>query len=322
MKYKKALVTGGAGFIGSHIAKELVQREIETIVIDNLSMGRKENVPEGAKLVIGDILKPQDLRGAMRGVDIVFHNAAKVSIRNSFANVYNDVNTNIMGTINVLQSMAENKVKKIICASSMAIYGPNNKLPISEDGELDPISPYGISKLAMEKYCLRMGEFYKFDAVSLRYFNTYGIGQTLTPYVGVITIFIQLLLQSRPPVIFGDGKQVRDFIAVEDVARANILAMEVGKSGEVFNIGTGKGTSINEIAQLLIKHISPRRKPQYGPLQPGEPGSSIAAVGKAKEYLNFQFCHQLQDKIDEIIAWNKKRDIEKNKEADSGSKRS
>lgn len=307
MKYKKALVTGGAGFIGSHIAERLVRMGIETIIIDDLSMGRKENVPKGAKLVIGNILNPRDLREAMEGVDIVFHNAAKVSIRHSFANVYNDVNTNVMGTINVLQSMAENKAKKIIYASSMAVYGPNNRLPISEDGELDPISPYGISKLAAEKYCLGMAEFYKFDVLSLRYFNTYGIGQTPTPYVGVITIFIQHLLEGKSPVIFGDGKQVRDFISVEDVVWANILAMERGETGEVFNIGTGKGSSVNEIAQLLIEHIDPQIEPKYGPIQPGEPGSSIAEVTKAKKYLSFQSRYQLEDKIDEIIAWNKSR---------------
>lgn len=307
MKYKKALVTGGAGFIGSHIAEQLVRMGIETIIIDDLSMGRRENVPQEAKLVIGNILNPHDLREAMRGVDIVFHNAAKVSIRHSFANIYNDVNTNVMGTINVLQSMAENKAKKIIYASSMAVYGPNNKLPISEDGELDPISPYGISKLAAEKYCLGMAEFYKFDALSLRYFNTYGMGQTFTPYVGVITIFIQRLLEGKPPVIFGDGKQVRDFISVEDVAQANILAMERGETGEVFNIGTGKGTSVNEIARLLIKHIAPQIEPKYGPIQPGEPGNSIADVTKAKEFLCFVPRYQLEDKIEEIIAWNKRK---------------
>lgn len=306
MKYKKALVTGGAGFIGSHIASQLLERGIETIVIDNFYMGKREYIPSGARVVEADILHAEKLNKEFAGVDVVFHNAARVSIRHSVADFYDDANVNIMGTVNVIQAAIKNKVKKMIYASSMAVYGDAQSLPIDENHPLQPTSPYGISKLASEKYCLQMGRFFDFEAVALRYFNTYGTKQTLTPYVGVITIFINRLLQRKPPIIFGDGKQIRDFISVEDIALANILAMEKNCGGEIFNIGTGKGTSVNEIAQLLIKHIDPHIKPEYGPLQVGEPGNSLADITKAKELLGFVSRYRLEDRIDEIIEWNKR----------------
>lgn len=310
MKYKKALVTGGAGFIGSHIAAQLLEKGIETSVVDNFYMGRREYVPKGAEVVKIDILDSKKLNKALRGVDVVFHNAARVSIRHSLGDFYNDADVNIMGTVNVIQGIIKNKVKKLIYASSMAVYGDAQYLPIDENHPLNPLSPYGISKLASEKYCMQMGKFFDFAAVALRYFNTYGSRQTFTPYVGVITIFINRLLEGKPPTIFGDGQQVRDFISVEDVAWANILAMKKAAGGEIFNIGTGKGRSINEIARLLIRNINPQMKPEYGPTQPGEPGSSIAGIAKAKKLLSFEPRYQLEDKIGEIIAWNKKSQSE------------
>lgn len=305
MKYRKALVTGGAGFIGSHIVERLVDMGIETIVIDDLSMGRRENVSKKAKLIVGNILESNALKKAMKEVDIVFHNAAKVSIRNSFSDFHNDTNVNVMGTINILQAMAENKVKKIIYASSMAVYG-KNFLPIKENGLLDPISPYGVGKLASERYCLLMGKFYHFDVVCLRYFNTHGTRQTFTPYVGVITIFITRLLKNKSPIIFGDGNQVRDFIHVSDIVEANVLAMEKEITGEVLNVGTGNGIDVNEIARILINKINPKIKPRYTAPRPGEPADSIADISKAKEIIGFKALSRLEDNIDEVIDWLRK----------------
>lgn len=306
MKYKKALVTGGAGFIGSHIAAGLLEKGIETAVLDNFYMGKRDNIPSGAQLIEADILDIDKLNQALVGVDIVFHEAARVSIRHSLNDFYNDANVNIMGTVNVIKAVIKNKVKKIIYASSMAVYGNSRYLPVDEGHPLEPTSAYGISKLTSEKYCLGMAKFFDFEAVSLRYFNTYGTKQTLTPYVGVITIFINRLLGDKPPVIFGDGKQIRDFVAVEDVACANILAMEKGVSGQVFNIGTGKSRSINDIASLIIKHIKPGIKSEYAPPQPGEPASSVADITSAGKLLGFRPRHELEDKIEEIIEWNKR----------------
>lgn len=306
IKYKKALVTGGAGFIGSHIVDRLIDLGIETIVIDNLSMGKKDNVSRRAKLVVADILDYEVLKKVMQGVDIVFHEAAKVSIRNSFDNFYNDSNVNIMGTVNVLRAIVENKVKKIIYASSMAVYG-NNKLPISEDSLLEPISPYGVGKLASEKYCLLMGKFSRFDVVCLRYFNTYGLRQTLTPYVGVITIFIDRLLKNQPPVIFGNGRQVRDFIHVDDIVEANILAMNRNIDSAVLNVGTGIGTSINQVASMLVKKINPGIKAGHAPERAEEPADSIASNAQAKKLIAFKARFKLEERIDEVIRHIKNR---------------
>lgn len=304
MKYRKALVTGGAGFIGSHIADRLVDMGIETAVIDDLSVGRRENVSKKAKLIVSDILDYRALKKAMKEVDIVFHNSAKVSIRNSFDNLYNDTNVNVVGTVNVLRAMAENKVKKIIYASSMAVYG-KNRLPIPETGILEPISPYGVGKLASEKYCLLMGKFNHFEVVCLRYFNTYGKRQTFTPYVGVITIFINRLLKGEPPIIFGAGNQVRDFICVDDIVQANILSMEKKIHAEILNVGTGIGTTVNEIANLLTRKINPAIKPGHASPRPGEPADSVASGVKAKRLIGFKARFSLEDKIDEVIDWIK-----------------
>lgn len=306
MKYRKALVTGGAGFIGSHIAALLLGRGIETVVYDNLYMGRKEYIPAGAHFVQADVLDGQRLEEAMAGVDVVFHDAARVSIRHSIENFHDDANVNIMGTVNVIQAMIRRGVKKIVYASSMAIYGQAHTNPIGETHPLLPDTPYGISKLTSEKYCLEMSRFHGFSAVGLRYFNTYGVRQTLTPYVGVITIFTQRLLQGLPPVIFGDGSQVRDFICAEDVARANLLAMEAGIERDVFNIGSGTARSVNDIARLLIQRIDPAMQAEHAPKQVGEPSSAVAAVQKAADILGFTARCTLEEKIDAIIEWNRR----------------
>ena len=305
MKYKKALVTGGAGFIGSHIVDRLVEMGIEVVVIDNLSMGLRENVSKKAELIVADILDYDVLKKAMRNVDVVFHDAAKVSIRNSFGTFYDDVNVNVMGTINVLKAMAENNVKKIVYASSMAVYGKNT-LPIPETGILEPISPYGIGKLASEKYCLLMGKFYNFDVVCLRYFNTFGPRQTFTPYVGVITIFINRLFKNKSPIVFGDGKQTRDFIYVDDIVEANILSIQKEIKSEVLNVGTGKGTTVNDVASLLISKLNPEIKLEYDSPQTGEPADSIADTTKAKKLIRFESRFKLENKVGEVIDWIKK----------------
>ncbi|UCD15134.1 MAG: NAD-dependent epimerase/dehydratase family protein [Candidatus Omnitrophota bacterium] len=305
MEFKKAVVTGGAGFIGSHIAGELLKDNIETVVIDNLYMGKEEYIPKGARFIKMDILDRQKLEDAFAGADIVFHQAAHVSIRNSIDNFYNDAYTNIMGTVNVIGAVIKKGIKKLIYASSMGVYGEAESLPIKETQKLEPTSPYGISKLAAEKYCLQMSNFFGFDAVSLRYFNTFGIRQTLTPYVGVITIFINRMLKGKPPRIFGDGKQVRDFVSVSDIAYANILAMQHGRNGQVMNIASGKGTTVNEVAQVIIDRLGSGVVPEYTAPKPGEPGSSIADITRAEEFIGYKPRYSLIDKIDAIINWNK-----------------
>lgn len=303
--FKRALVTGGAGFIGSHIADLILRRGLEVIVLDDLSTGSVLNIPPGARFYQGTLLEEGLLREALNGVDVVFHNAARVSIRNSFEDAYRDAETNILGTISLLKESGRAGIKRFINASSMAVYGKDAQVPLSEDSPAHPVSPYGCGKLAGEMYSSLMSGHWGFDSITLRYFNTFGPRQAYTPYVGVITIFVTNLLQGRPPVIFGDGEQKRDFVYAGDVAEANLLAMDSKVKSGVFNIGTGKGTSVNEIAGILIKRLSPGLKPVYAPPQPGEPGNSVADISAAGKRLAFAPRHSLKDKIDEVISWQK-----------------
>ena len=305
MKIKKVVVTGGAGFIGSHIAEFCLREGLETIVIDNLSVGKREYVPEEAIFYQVDILDLEVLKDLFAGVDVVFHNAAKVSIRDSVKNFVEDAKTNVIGTLNVIKASLVNGVKKVIYASSMAVYGDVNKLPISENAKLAPLSPYGISKLTSELYGFNIAKYSNLNFIALRYFNTYGTRQTFTPYVGVLTIFIQQMLKGEIPTIFGTGNQIRDFVWVKDIARANILAMYRELPNVAINVGSGKGTSVNQIFQLLKRKLKMDIQPNYGPPQPGEPKDSIADITLAKKLLNYEPKGDLEDKIDEIIQWNK-----------------
>ena len=306
MEYKTALVTGGAGFIGSHIVEELLKDGLRVVVYDNFSMGKEENLPKSnrLKIVKGDILDLNKLNDAMKGIDIVFHEAAKVTIRNSVSNFLEDAETNILGTLNVIKCIVNNKVKKMVYASSMAVYGEKNS-PLEETDVPNPMSPYGISKHASERYCMNASKDFGFECICLRYFNTYGQRQTLTPYVGVITIFINKILNKESPIIFGDGNQVRDFIYVKDVVQANLLAMNKSVNGEVFNIGTGKGTTVNEIADILRNKINPGIEIKYEPARLEELKYSVADISKAKKMLGFEPKGFIEEKIDDVIEYNK-----------------
>jgi len=304
MKVQRALVTGGAGFIGSYIVEKLLDRGIEVTVLDDFSTGRRENLCHSVEILEGDICDPKLVTSLIETVDVVFHQAAKVSIRNSIANFYEDARVNLLGTLNILRAISNTKrVKRLIYASSMAVYGTPKSLPIKETHAKLPSSPYGIAKLASENYCLQIGRQCGFDVVILRYFNTFGMRQTFTPYVGVITIFINRILNNEPPVIFGSGEQRRDFIFVGDVADANMRAMNSGVGSGIFNIGSGKGTSVNKIATMLLDRLNPTMSAEYGPAQPGEPEDSIADISLSAQIIGFQTTATLEQKIDQVINW-------------------
>lgn len=304
--YERALVTGGAGFIGSHLARTLLKEAMEVVIIDNLSVGKIENVPDGAKFIHGDVRCRDDILKALKGVDIIFHEAARVSIRSSVDGFYDDAENNLMGTVNLLRCCLNSTVKKFIFASSMAVYAdcPAPE-PIAEDYKTEPISPYGVSKLASEKYCLQFSEYTNIDCHVLRYFNTYGTGQAFTPYVGVITIFINNLLDRKAPVIFGDGEQQRDFTHVSDIVSANILSMKSTIPLGIFNVGTGVKISVNYIAKLLCDRIDPKIKPVYSDAQSGELRYSVADINRAQNDLGYCPKVKLSNKINEIIKYYK-----------------
>nr|MBC7244102.1 SDR family NAD(P)-dependent oxidoreductase [Chloroflexota bacterium] len=306
MDYKRALITGGAGFIGSHLVERLLQEGLQVVVLDDLSVGKRENVPKEAEFILGDVRDPAAVATAVSGVDAVFHLAARVSIRASVAGFYEDAETNLMGTLNVLRACASARIKKFVYASSMAVYADAEKpVPLPETHPTVPISPYGVAKLASERYAMLVAEQSGFQAVALRYFNTYGPRQGFTPYVGVITIFIQRLLRGEPPLIFGDGEQCRDFVYVGDVVEATFRALVRPVHGEVCNVGSGVGTSVNQLAALLCARMHPGIEPQHIPAHPGELRNSVADIRKARELLGYEPRGRLVEKIDEVIAWNR-----------------
>ncbi|MGQ0553480.1 MAG: NAD-dependent epimerase/dehydratase family protein [Planctomycetota bacterium] len=280
--FKRALVTGGAGFIGHHLVRALLARGLEVTVLDDLSVGKRENVPEAAKFVQGDVRDPEAVTMALAGVDCVFHEAAIVSIRASVEGFVHDGDVNLLGTLNLLQCMADSGVRRGVFASSMAVYADSpGPQPLREDAPLRPISPYGIAKLAAEQYWLMMSAHFGIEATALRYFNTYGPGQTPTPYVGVITIFITKLLRGEAPVIFGDGEQRRDFVHVEDIVGANLAVLDApaaAAAGRVFNVGTGHATSVNDVAKGLVAILKPGSAPRHAPAVEGEMRNAIADV--------------------------------------------
>lgn len=291
MSVTHVLITGGAGFIGHHLAHTLVRRGVRVTVLDDLSMGTRDNVPATARFIQGDVRDPAAVRTALDGVDAVLHEAAIVSIRASVEHFVRDADVNLMGTLNLLQQMAGRPIKRAVLASSMAVYADSaTPTPLTEQSAMEPIAPYGAAKLAAERYWLLMGAHAGIPSTALRYFNTYGPNQTFTPYVGVITIFIKRLLTGQTPVIFGDGEQRRDFIHVDDIVRANLAVLDAGDaavSGRVFNVGTEHATSVNEIAAGLIAILAPGRRPEYAPAQTGEMHNAIANVSAIRDALGW-----------------------------------
>jgi UDP-glucose 4-epimerase len=308
MEFKKALVTGGAGFIGSHLSQALLKRGLEVVVVDNLTTGKRENVPADAEFIEGDILDFNLVQRLISGTDILFHEAARVSVRSSVKDFYQDAQNNIMGTLNLLHACTKSKVRKFVYASSMAVYADSSEaIPIKETYLTEPLSPYGIAKLTGEKYCLTISKELGIDCKVLRYFNTYGVRQTFTPYVGVITIFIHRLLAGKSPTIFGSGEQRRDFVHVGDVVDATLHAMDYTGASEIFNVGTGVGISVRELSSLLCSKINPSIKPSYTAKHSGETKNSIADISKAKKTMNYNPRGKLQQLIDEIITWNRSK---------------
>ncbi len=302
-KPRRALVTGGAGFIGHHLVKALCQGGLEVTVLDDLSVGTKDRLPDGVRFIQGDVRDTHAVSEALEGVDTVFHLAAIVSVRASVEKFAGDADVNLMGTLCVLEAMADREVRRAIFSSSMAVYADSpTPVPLSEDSLVEPISPYGAAKLAAERYWHLLCKEVGIDATVLRYFNTYGPGQTPTPYVGVITIFIHRLLQGLPPIVFGDGEQRRDFIHVSDVVSATIAAMGAGGGG-TFNVGTGHPTSVNDIARGLIAAVAPDVKSESAPEQLGEMKNAIAEISAISEALGWTPSRPTVDYDDVIAYW-------------------
>jgi UDP-glucose 4-epimerase len=237
-------------------------------------------------------------------VDAVCHLAARVSIRASVSGFRDDADTNVMGTLTLLQGCGEHKVRRFVYASSMGVYADApTAAPIPESHPAEPISPYGVGKLAGEKYLSCLAGPLGVEPVVLRLFNTYGPRQAHTPYVGVITIFVKRLLAGEAPIVLGDGEQTRDFVHVSDVATAFRLALTRDVAGEVMNIGTGIGTTVNRIAAMLCERIRPGAAPVHAPAQAGELRFSVPDIGRARARLGYSPRVRLEETIDDVIAW-------------------
>jgi UDP-glucose 4-epimerase len=303
--FEKAFITGGAGFIGSHIAEKLLNSGKKVVIFDNLSVGSIDNIPKGAEFIKGDILNQKELENAMKGCDTVFHDAAFVSIRGSFDKLRHEINSNILGTLNVFEAAVNTGVKKLIYASSMAVYGHPQNIITKESDLTLPNSFYGFSKLRGEEYAKFFEKEHGLKTVCLRYFNTYGEKQTPSPYVGVTTIFINNVLNNKPMIVYGDGNQTRDFVWVKDIAQANYLAAESNVSNEIFNVGSGKSLSIIEIAKLIQERMG--GKIEFGPVPKGEIRNITADISKIKEKLNFKPKGEFNKELDNIIKWWKNK---------------
>ena len=289
----KFLVTGGAGFIGSHIVEKLVRKNHFVRVLDNFSSGRRQNL-EGVikriELIEGDIRSADACIRATQGIDFVLHQAALRSVPKSMNNPkeYNEVNIN--GTLNMLEASKKNKVKRFVFASSSSVYGDTDRFPEREDFTPQPISPYALTKLAGEQYCRIFSHHYGLDTVSLRYFNVFGPRQSLDDeYAIVIPKFITCMLKGQPPPIYGSGRQSRDFTYIDNVVEANILAAKKSNAnGEVFNIASGKDYTILELVKILNKIMKKDIRPKFLSPRPADVFRTLSDLSRSKRILGFR----------------------------------
>ncbi len=306
----RILVTGGAGFIGSHMVDRLMAEDYDVVVLDNFSVGQKKYVEKymgksAFRLIKGDIRDEKTVLRAVDGVDAVLHMAAIVSVTRSVEDPILTDEVNVRGTLNLLKDSLDAGAKRFIYPSSTAVYGDSQELPLKEETVTNPISPYGASKLASEQYCRVFYNTYGLETVILRYFNVYGPRQKKGPYSGAITNFVYGLLEGKPPVIYGDGHQTRDFIHVDDVVEANMLALKnEGVAGETFNIATGTPTTINDLAHLLIELMEEKAsKPVHDKPRKGDIRHNYADTTKAQSILGFEAAIGLREGLDRLLEY-------------------
>jgi UDP-glucose 4-epimerase len=296
---KNILVTGGAGFIGSNIVKYLIESGKTVTILDNFSSGYKDNIIpfKSINIIEGDIRDRAIVEIAMHNVDTVFHLAASVGNKRSIDYPIIDAETNVIGTLNVLEAARKKNIHKIVVSSSAGIFGELKTILIKEDHPIEPDSPYGCTKLCEEKLSLAYSKLYDMEVICLRYFNVYGPNQRFDAYGNVIPIFVFNMLQNKPLFIYGDGEQTRDFVNVNDVVQANIKAAETKGIKGAFNIASGKRVTINNLAKMIsgeIKYIDER---------PGDVKHSLADISLAKEKLGYFPKIELEDGLNEYIDW-------------------
>jgi UDP-glucose 4-epimerase len=282
----KVLVTGGAGFIGSHIVDELLEKKYEVVVIDNLITGHESRIPNGVKLIKADIRDSLDSAFMSEKPDVIIHQAAQVSVANSTVHPFYDADENIMGTINLLNLSVKYNIKKFIFASSAAIYGNPGQLPITENHPSKPISFYGLSKLTSESYIQLFSKFHGLSYAILRYSNVYGMRQDANGEAGVIAIFKEKILSEENPNIYGDGLQTRDFVFVKDVAKANAAAITYGNNG-IYNICSNSQVTVLDIIKEFRNITNSNVTPVFCEAREGDIRDSVLSNVKARTELNW-----------------------------------
>ena len=311
IKFNKALVTGGAGFIGSHLVEALVAGKCRVVVVDNLSSGHLSNLDplkEQITFVRGDIRQKDTLESAAEGCDVIFHLAAVVSVQQTIANPVESTEINDIGTLNVFEAARTQNVRRVVFSSSCAVYGDDPRLPKVETMNPKPASPYAVQKLAAEHNARIYQELFGLETVSLRYFNVFGPRQDpSSPYSGVISLFMTRAVSKQRPVIYGDGHQSRDFVYVKDVVNANLLAAAMkDPRGNIFNIGTGSQVTINRLWEAIAALSGQTRlAPHYEAARAGDILHSCAGMDFTKSRLKFNPEYSLEEGLKKTLEWYK-----------------
>lgn len=295
------LITGGAGFIGSHLAATFVP-DNDVHILDALTTGVRSNVPEKATFIDGDLRDNDTLSRVMADVDLVFHEAALVSVQQSIEDPQTSHDINAKATLSLLEA-ARNQDARVVLASSAAIYGHPEVVPIAETDPKEPTSPYGLDKLAVDHYARLYGDLYDLETVALRYFNAYGPGQVAGDYSGVISIFIDQALSGNDITIHGEGDQTRDFVYIDDIAQANLRASTTNAVGKAYNIGTGSSVTIRELAELIQDITDTSSDIVHTESRSGDIEHSEADISQAQKRLNYEPTVSLRDGLKQTIDW-------------------
>lgn len=299
-------ITGGAGFIGSHLADAFVAAGHRVLVLDDLSSGRRGNVPAGAELAVCDI-RSRDAAELVADADVLVHHAAQMDVRRSVEDPVHDAEVNILGGLNLLEGARRGRLRQVVFASTGgAIYGEQEVFPAPEDHPARPLSPYGVSKLAFERYLAVYHQTYGLHVACLRYANVYGERQSPHGEAGVVAIFLDRLLTGRPATINGGGLQTRDYVHVSDVVRANLAVL--GRPGfAVYNVGTGIETSVVDLYRGLARAAESEAEPVHGPAKPGEQQRSSVDAGRARRELGLPPPLELSEGLGRTAAWFRAR---------------
>lgn len=304
----KILVTGGAGFIGSHVTDKLILAGHKVTILDNLSTGQKSNINTKAKFIKADISNFSAIKKTLKQIrpEIIYHLAAQIDVRKSVADPVSDARINILSSINLIDQASKNGVKKFIFSSTGgAIYGDTSIRPTPENHPEFPLSPYGIAKMTIDKHLFYHQKIHELKFISLRYGNVYGPRQNPHGEAGVVAIFLNKMLEGNQPIINGPGKQTRDYVYVDDVARANVLALKKINKVGIYNVGTSRETSVNHLFGQINLHFEKRFKKMHGPAKKGEQKTSCLDYGKIKKELGWKPEIDFKSGINKTFEWFK-----------------